>query len=382
MAYSSIRKRGWTSNGKDQSAWVVDYFDQAGKRRLKTFATKKAAEEWSVTARHEVRTGIHSPASISITVAECGALWLDHCDAEGLEISTIRQRKQHLNLHIGPVLGRAKLSALTTPAIHQFDADLRAAGTSLAMRRKILTSLKTMMTFAQSRGLLAQNVARAVKVNGDRRTKQGPLRDGVDFPSRSELRAIIDTAPARWRPLLVTAIFTGMRASELRGLRWADIDLMEGIIHVRQRADAWMTLGPTKSEAGKRDIPLAPMVINALTALKDAPRKGDLDLVFPNGRGNVESIQNIWKRCWTPVQIECGLLAGTSPERGRYNFHSLRHAAASLFIAHLNWTPKRVQVVMGHSSIQMTFDLYGHLYEDKDADREAMKKVEAAIAAA
>ena len=70
------------------------------------------------------------------------------------------------------------------------------------------------------------------------------------------------------------------------------------------------------------------------------------------------------------------------PERGRYNFHSLRHAAASLFIAHLNWTPKRVQVVMGHSSIQMTFDLYGHLYEDKDADREAMKKVEAAIAAA
>ena len=68
-------------------------------------------------------------------------------------------------------------------------------------------------------------------------------------------------------------------------------------------------MSPTKkisdsARAGKRDIPLAPMVINALTALKDAPRKGDLDLVFPNGRGNVESIQNIWKRCWTPVQIE------------------------------------------------------------------------------
>jgi integrase len=143
-----------------------------------------------------------------------------------------------------------------------------------------------------------------------------------------------------------------------------------------------MTLGPTKSDAGKRDIPLTPMVINALTALKALPGKGNLDLVFPNGRGNVESIQNIWKRCWTPVQIECGLLAGTSPERGRYKFHSLRHVAASLFIAHLNWTPKRVQVVMGHSSIQMTFDLYGHLFEDKGADREAMKKVEAAIAAA
>jgi integrase len=111
----------------------------------------------------------------------------------------------------------------------------------------------------------------------------------------------MDVAPAGWRPLLVTAIFTGMRASELRGLRWADVDLVEGIIHVRQRADAWMTMGPTKSEAGKRDIPLTPMVINALTVLKALPRKGDLDLVFPNGRGNVESIQDIWVlACFNP----------------------------------------------------------------------------------
>ena len=77
----------------------------------------------------------------------------------------------------------------------------------------------------------------------------------------------------------MTAIFTGMRASELRGLRWSDIDLAAGTIHVRQRADAWMTLGPTKSEAGKRDIPLAPMVINALTALIDA-RAGVISISY------------------------------------------------------------------------------------------------------
>ena len=50
----------------------------------------------------------------------------------------------------------------------------------------------------------------------------------------------------------------------------------------------------------------------------------------------------------------------------KYGLHALRHAAASLFIAHLGWTPKRLQVVMGHSSIQMTFDLYGHLFEDRE----------------
>jgi integrase len=66
----------------------------------------------------------------------------------------------------------------------------------------------------------------------------------------------------------------------------------------------------------------------------------------------------------------------------QYGFHSLRHAAASVFIATLGWTPKRIQSVLGHASISMTFDRYGHLFEDRDNDREAMKKLQAAIIAA
>jgi integrase len=65
-----------------------------------------------------------------------------------------------------------------------------------------------------------------------------------------------------------------------------------------------------------------------------------------------------------------------------YAFHSLRHAAASLFIETLGWTPKRIQSVMGHSSITMTFDRYGHLFADTEGDKEAMKRLEAAIVAA
>jgi integrase len=75
---------------------------------------------------------------------------------------------------------------------------------------------------------------------------------------------------------------------------------------------------------------------------------------------------------WEPLLRRAGM-------EDRYNFHMLRHAAASLFIAYLGWTPKRIQTVMGHSSVQMTFDLYGHLFEDKEADREAMAKLEAAV---
>jgi len=367
---ASIRKRTWTSNGVEKSAWAIDYFDQSRVKRRKTFATKKQAVDWATTALHEVKQGIHTPASASVTVAVAGELWIEQCQADGLEESTIRQRRQHFK----PRIGSLRLSELSTPTIHQFDADLRKDGRSLAMRRKILTSVKTMGSFAQSRGLVAQNVARSVKIKGDGRTKKGPLREGVDFPSRAELRVLMETATPRWRPLLVVAMFTGMRASELRGLPWSDVDLEQGVIHVRQRADAWSTIGPTKSEAGKRDIPLAPIVVNTLREWKAACPAGELDLVFPNGLGNVESIQNVYKRFWTPVQEKCALPG--------YGFHTLRHAAASLFIAYLGWTPKRVQVVMGHASITVTFDLYGHLFEDKVADREAMKKIEVAIVAA
>jgi integrase len=60
----------------------------------------------------------------------------------------------------------------------------------------------------------------------------------------------------------------------------------------------------------------------------------------------------------------------------------MRHAAASLFIQYLGWTPKRLQTVMGHSSITMTFDLYGHMFENVESDRADMAKIEAAVRAA
>jgi integrase len=277
---ASIRKREWTSRGVERSAWIVDYHDQSGKRRLKTFATKKEAEAWSVSALHEVQQGTHTPASVSITLAEAVERWISHCEAEGLEYSTIKQRRQHLNLHIAPFIGREKLSSLTTPRIHQFDADLRNARRSLAMRRKVLVNLKTALTFAQGQGLVAQNVARGVKIKGDdRRKSAGQLREGRDFPSKAEIRLLIDRVPDRWRPFLITAVFTGMRASELHGLRWQDVDLDEGIVHVRQRADAWRHIGPPKSAAGNRDIPFVPMAINALRQWRASCPTGELDRV-------------------------------------------------------------------------------------------------------
>jgi integrase len=207
----------------------------------------------------------------------------------------------------------------------------------------------------------------------DREAHTGPLRAGVNFPTMAELNALIDKAEGPWRPFVVTAIFTGMRLSELRGLTWGDVDLDAGIIHVRRRADQWNKSGPTKSKAGMRDIPLAPIVINTLRQWRLACPPSVLGLVFPSPQGTIPRMSTCHER-WRVLLRRCAL--------PHYGFHMLRHAAASLFIKHLKWTPKRLQAVMGHASINMTFDRYGHLFEDVTADREDMAKIEAAVRSA
>jgi integrase len=166
-----------------------------------------------------------------------------------------------------------------------------------------------------------------------------------------------------------------MRISEIRGLRWSDTDLEAGIVHVRQRADAWGRIGPPKSKAGSRDIPLVPLAANALRSWRRSCPKGELDLVFPNLRGRVQTRQTLQGRVLNPLQRKCGIARP-------YGFHAFRRAAASLFIEYLGWQPKQLQAVMGHSTIQMTFNTYGHLFTSPEAGLEAMKRLEAAIVAA
>ena len=116
------------------------------------------------------------------------------------------------------------------------------------MIRRVLVDLGGILGDATERGLVAQNVVHARGKrprNGNGRHKRA-LKVGVDIPSPERcapsLARHIDEAP-RFRPLLLTAIFTGLRASELRGLRWSDVDLKRGELHVRQRADRYGTIG-------------------------------------------------------------------------------------------------------------------------------------------
>src|SRR6266849_4430152 len=122
---AKVRKRVWTNKAGEQTAWIADYRDQAGERHIKTFDTKKAASTWLVTAQGEVQRGVHTPESASITVAEAAEIWIEKSEIEKLERSTLRQYRNHADLHIKPSrIGAEKLARLSTPVIEAFRDEL------------------------------------------------------------------------------------------------------------------------------------------------------------------------------------------------------------------------------------------------------------------
>jgi integrase len=198
------------------------------------------------------------------------------------------------------------------------------------------------------------------------------LEIGVDIPTPDEIRRILAAATPRWRPVLVTAALAGLRASELRGLRWEDVDLKRGELHVRQRADRYGAIGRPKSRAGSRVIPLGPMVINTLRQWKLARPVGAL--VFGTRNGRPTHHVTVVRNAFLPAQIAAGVV--TADGKPKYTgVHALRHFYASWCINRradggLELPLKVVQARLGHASIQMTADRYGHLFPRGDDGAE------------
>jgi integrase len=366
----SVRRRQWTtSKGEQKEAWIVDYTDQQGDRHIETFDRKKDADAYQDKVRTDVRAGIHTAQNKSITVLEAAENWLGHVEREGRERSTLDHYRQHVAIHLKP-LHHYKLASLTTPRINSFRDELLGR-VSRPLARKILVSLKMLLREAQRRGDVAQNVGLGVSIKMDKRDKR-KLKAGEDFPTPSEVKRLIDVAKGRWRPLLVTVVFTGLRASELRGLRWEDVDLKRGELHVRQRADRYNKIGSPKSHSGQRVVPLGPFVVNTLREWKLSCPKGELDLVFPSSTGQISYHGNMWKALG-PAMVKAGLTDKTGEPK--YALHAFRHFYASWCINRkedggLELPAKVVQERLGHSSILMTMDTYGHLFPRSDDGAE------------
>ncbi len=395
----SVRKRTWSTKGVEKTAWVADYTDAAGNRHRQQFALKKDAQAFEKRASTEVADGTHVAPTDSRTIVEAGELWISTKARAGREQSTVAQYRQHLDQHIAPYIGGTKLTAFNAPALAAWERKLMDDGRSLAMVRKVRVSLGSILATAQKQGWVGRNVVRDMRGVGQdtdakaAKRKRGKLRAGEDIPTPAEIKAIVGVLSGRWRPLLLTAIFCGLRASELRGLPWTCVDFDKKLIYVRQRADRYNDIGKPKSEAGDRDVPMPDLLVQVLREWKlQCPRRdtgkkdGDgnpvkvLDLVFPNGQGKVESLANIINRGLWPVQVKAGVVRpsekvdeeGNVVMEAKYRgLHALRHFHASWLINRpqeggLGLTPKQVQERLGHSSITLTMDVYSHLFATQD----------------
>jgi integrase len=361
---ATVRKRKLPSG---LIRWQASYVD-AGKRRAKLFDRKSDGEAWLVETSHDLARGIHTPANVSPTVKEAGTLWIKRCNEKELERSTIGSYEEHCDLHIYPFIGAKKLADLNAPSVNAFADKLREEGRSPEMVRRVVVSLGAIFREARRRGLSSVDPTAGLDLHLPGREDPRPVA-----PTKAELQAIIAGATGRWRPLVLVAIFCGLRASELRGLRWQDIDFDGRQINVNQRADVYHKIGKLKSKSAYRSIPCPSLVLNALREWKLVCPTGELGLVFPNGSGNVEALSNIMQRGFEPLQRAAGVV--NADGTAKYAMHALRHAAASLWIEN-GMNPKRIQKLMGHATIQMTFDTYGHLFQDAGADQRAAEDIQ------
>jgi integrase len=351
-------------DGEQKSAWVISY-KVNGKRRQETFQTKKAADLRAASVTTEKERGTFTVPDRKITVRTAGEKWVKYCEGEGLERSTITTYRAYLRDHILPKIGDVKLGALTRDMVEDFRDSLVGPDSQISRNtaQKIMVALYGVL----KRARLPVNPAAGVTVK-----IAGRNETDLEIPTPEDVSRLIAAAEGRARPYLMMAAFCGLRASEIRGLRWSDVDLAKCLLTVAQRADRFNAIGVPKSKRSKRTLPFGPMVQNALKEWRLACPKSDLDLVFPNRLGHVQSHGNDFLRMLRPTQEAAGLST-------KFGLHSLRHFYASWCASRgisLLVTSRR----LGHSSIAITADRYSHLFKDADDSAEIAAAERALVA--
>lgn len=391
---ASIRKRKWKKKDQELVGWLVDFTDVNGKRDRRQFSSRREADAFRVEVESQLRSGTFRADAAKVTVQEAADLFLDHCRARMKRRERMTRRmyvvyEGHVRNYICPDRGRhdgrkqphrlrafseglskVKLAQLSARRVADFRDDLRDAGVSVPTARKVLGTLKVLLSYAISRDLVATNVAIGINVIG--RRDEGSKK--IVPPSKEAMRAVMEVAGEDFRVKLIFASSTGVRAGEFHALRWRHVDFERAEVKIETRVDSYRDEDVTKTAAGMRTIPISVALVVILKAWKLRTRWSKPgDLVFPNQRGGYVIHDDMIKRKFIPL---FGKLAARHEKEphihakapARFNWHALRHFAISTWIE-AGLSPKAVQTFAGHSSLQVTMDRYGHLFKSEDHHR-------------
>jgi integrase len=374
---ADVRKRV----GKKGTTYQVRYPSKAAKSgyAFKSFDTLKEARAFREDSKSRQHSAPHS--SGVRTVEHAIDKWLEICEKEGrdgrdaVSQATLEQYKYRSRIMKSYSWTTAP-AELTEPNIIEFRSWL-LRNYSRDAAQKVLSSFHSVLIEMNKRGLIAEDPALNVTVEIDSR-----YSEPVKIPTIEEFQEILRAADRlanskkyeiakaweRYRPMIYLAADSGMRPQEYLVL--PESGLQDGGVRIVQALDRSNRIGPPKTKAGRRYIPVSSASLDMVSHY--AKKYGKDGLVFPTRRdGGDQRYNNFLRRGWHTLMDEAGfateVMENGSPVINRkFTPYSLRHFFASMLIEQ-NKSLKYVQTVMGHEDIKMTFDVYGHIIQEREA---------------
>jgi integrase len=339
------------------------YSPRDGKKVRKTFARLAEAKSWRADAKRSVDQGtLRTPTRR--TLGEVAGRWLTGAEAGDIgnrsgqpyKPATLRGYRQALDAYLLPVLAGRKLNTVTTADLQELVDRWQAEGQSASTIRNSIKPLQAIYRRARSREGLPVNPTHDLEL-------PAPAPKEVEIIAPEVATRMLAAAPEQDRALWATALYAGLRYGELRALRWGAIDLAGGTIRVRESWDAKEGSIAPKTRTSQRTTPMPGVLRDHLMDRRLAiDDETDDALVFGLTADRPFHANVVYRRADTAWK-EAGL--------GRLRLHQARHTYASFMIA-AGVNAKALSTFMGHSSIKVTFDLYGHLMPGTEAEAASL----------
>jgi integrase len=303
------------------------------------------------------------PACPRLTFATVAARWLERFEtmvAVGeRRVRTLESHRYHLERHLLPALGRRRIATVTVDDIADLIRGLVAQGRAPRTITGALATLGSILRYALRRGYITDNPLPRLEAGERPRPVPSPQR----ALGQEEIARLLAACAPRYRLLIVTALYTGMRISELLALTWRDVNFAAGVIHVRAQLSRAQRDVPAervapKTAAAIRDIPLVDQLASLLHEHQRATAFAQPgDYVFATGNGTPLGHRNVESRALQRAAAIAGIVPAP-------RFHDLRHTFASHLIIDLRLDVAQVSRILGHASVTTTLNIYTHLFDD------------------
>lgn len=323
--------------------------------------TRREARKLLETRLRPINNGRHRPES-TIPLERFAREHWEPVVGESLRHGTRRFYGIALRNHVLPAFGKKALGELHREEIQAFLVEKRRSGLSPSTVHGIRNALSKVLGTAVEWGYLEHNPASGIRL-GDRE----PLRERL-YLAPPEVHRLLAALPEPCRTLVLLAVLTGLRIGELLALRWKSLDLVRGVVMVRETVSEGC-FGAPKTRSSRRDVPLSEAALNAVLFHRGRCRQAQPeDLLFASRNQTPLNPKNLMRRVLRPA---CKAL-----ELPPITWHSFRHTHATL-LGEVGESLRTAQAILGHSDLKTTLNVYTHPIPE--SERRAVDKVAAIL---